>query len=59
MSEKTPTIVGEKVQITTIRLKDDLYAELERISKRSGLTVTALIIISIWNSVLELKWLRL
>lgn len=36
----------------TLRLADELHRELEIIGKETGLTITALLIISIWHSVL-------
>lgn len=38
---------------TTLRLSNELCGELERIAEQSGLTVTALLIIAIWQSVLR------
>ena len=40
---------------TTIRLTIELYSELALISKQTGLTVTALLLVAIWRSVLKLK----
>lgn len=39
-------------QVTTLRLPDELHRELEVVSKETGLTITALLIIGIWHSVL-------
>lgn len=44
---------------TTIRLPSELYEELKTISNKMGLTVTALLIVAIWRSVLKLKCLPL
>lgn len=51
------TYKGEREQ-TTIRLPVELYNKLAEISKHTGLTVTALIIASIWWRVLKPKYLR-
>ncbi len=41
----------------TLRIQEDLHEELKIISKQSGLTVTSLLILAIWRSVPELKYL--
>ena len=46
----------EKVQ-TTVRLSMDLYHELQEISRCTGLTVTSLVVVAIWHSVLKPKGL--
>lgn len=40
---------------TTIRLPAELHKELAIIAKQTGLTITALLIAAIWQSVLKLK----
>lgn len=40
----------------TIRVPQELYKELEIMSKQTGLTVTSLLIAAIWQSVLKLKY---
>ena len=39
---------------TTIRLPAELHNELSAISEQTGLTVTALLLVAIWRSVLKL-----
>ena len=41
---------------TTIRLPKELHNELVTISQQTGLTVTALLLVAIWRSVLKLKF---
>lgn len=48
----------ERKQIT-LRLPDKVYGALREISLETGLNVTVLLIISIWNSVLKPKRLFL
>lgn len=43
---------------TTLRLPVDLYTALERISKQSGLTISALLKAAIWMHVLSLSGTR-
>ena len=43
-----------KKQIT-LRIQSDLYDELEKIAEQTGLTITTLLIVSIFQSVLKLK----
>lgn len=60
--KSAPEIIGsgeggenmEREQLT-IRLPEDLYNELIVISQQTGLTVTALLLLAIWRSVLQLK----
>ena len=37
----------------TLRLPDELYGALEKISNETGLSVTSLLFISMWNNVLK------
>lgn len=43
---------------TTIRLCIELYEELRAISEQTGLTITALLTVAIWRSVLGPKYSR-
>lgn len=40
---------------TTIRLETNLYSELLSISNQSGLNVTTLLIVAMWQHVLKLR----
>lgn len=42
----------------TLRLPDEVYEALKVISIETGLTVTTLILISIWNKIEQLDWLK-
>lgn len=42
---------------TTIRLQEELYKELKLISEQTGLTITSLLVVAIWWSVLKTKHL--
>ena len=44
-----------KREQTTIRLPEELYKELTTISQETGLTVSSLLIVSMWRHVLKLK----
>ena len=44
---------------TTIRLPSELYIEIKKIAKQTGLTVTSLLIVAIWRHVLKPKDLPL
>lgn len=55
--EQTKTRLPEqadKSRQTTLRIGAELYAELKNIANQSGLTVTSLLLIAIWNNIL--KW---
>ena len=41
---------------TTIRLPAELYCELKKVSEESGLSITSLLIVAIWMSVLKLRY---
>ena len=49
-------MMERKEKTLTLRLNEDLFAELQQISEQSGFTVTALIIAAIWNSILSPKY---
>jgi hypothetical protein len=40
------------VRQLTVRLKTDLYEELKIVSQQIGMTITAVLILAIWKSVL-------
>lgn len=45
-------------KLITLRIEKDLYEELKNISRQSGLTVTSVLIVAIWKSVLKLNKLQ-
>lgn len=44
---------------TTLRIQTELHKELKIIASQTGLTVSSLLIVAIWWSVLKLKYLLL
>lgn len=47
----------KKTKQITLRLPEDLYGKLGEISNKTGINITCLLLISIWNSVLKPKML--
>lgn len=58
LKEQLQKEAEEKSKQITLRIETALYDELKTISEQTGLTITSLLIVAIWQNVLGLKYLQ-